>query len=239
MDTTTPFLDTVNSTPRKLGHNKLQIEIQELKEEMELLRTSIVQKEDSIITLNSTIENLQLQLQAKEQEILELKESINSNKDASHLDELKGTYQELQYKYKQCMHTHETLISNINEMQKVIESHMRTILELKNNVEQLQATNMFLKNEIDKKTQGVDKSNENVQLLEQELISKQNIIEMQKSQLETLSQELGVFKTEFEKRVETEIEKRVETEKQVLFTNETDVVPIKRKNLRGEPKKRR
>ena len=75
------FIDTINSTPRKLGHNKQQLEIERLQLNINDLTQLISQKNNRIDSLNQTLNSLQEQLLIKSQEVSELNNKINEVDD--------------------------------------------------------------------------------------------------------------------------------------------------------------
>ena len=77
MDSDTKHIDIV---PRKLGHNKLQVQIQNLEEELKTKSDIIQEKEEHTSSLLITVQNLQQQQQESFLEKTKLEESLDNSK---------------------------------------------------------------------------------------------------------------------------------------------------------------
>lgn len=242
------FLDHINSTPRKLGHNKLQTEINALHKEITELKVADGQKEVKLDLFKKTISNLQTQLQEKAARITHLEEEVNNNSDLEKLHDLNKL---LVDKDKQLENLHSTLVelntqlelrsTDIDELHKSIKLQTDTATS---NSSEINALKVIIENQV----QSINQFETDHLTLHQELQMKTNLVDNSQAELIFLRQELAVYKTRLDEQVQLIIETESELQKQLEFSkpqeSPEDTTPrvigsTKKKNPKGDLKKRR
>lgn len=243
----TEFLEHVNSTARKLGHNKLQMEIDTLNKEIEAWKVADAQKEVKLDLFKKTIANLQSQLQEKASRLNELQSSLDNN-PAAQIHQLTQLITDKDSKIEQLSASLEIVrreldlcSSQLQDADKVQQSQ-RTMIDSKcSEIESLKTT-------IEQQVRSIAELEADNLTLRQDLQMKTNLVDNSQTELEILRQELAVYKTKMEEQVLLMMETESELQKQLEFAQppETteDTTPrvvgvTKKKPARGEPKKRR
>jgi len=241
------FLDDVNSTQRRLGHNKLQEEVANLEQQLQKEIQARKEQDMKLTLYKKTIASLQTQIQTQSAQISEMETKLMAKNDGE-IDTLPGPLSE---EIKQ-------LNEKINELQKLEKSH-RLDLQLtkdqqrdreRDSAEQLETMLSELqntKNAFESQTQDLKNLQEINESLSQQLVHARNIVDTCTGELDTLRYELSICKQTYEDQSQTLQETVQELEKQlnqcVLTENDSPVLEIigqpRRKNTRGDPKKRR
>lgn len=242
------FLDRVNATPRKLGHNKLQMEIDTLNKDIEICKVASAQKEIKLDLFKKTISNLQDQLQEKVSQINELQSSLDNNPDSAQVHNLNlllsdkenengqllSSVNDLLAKLKSCTLELDDVHNSLQNKSEIVTSQVSQINELKNTIDQQVRTISQLESE-------------NL-ALQQELHMKSNLVDNSQPELESLRQELAVYKSRIEEQVQQILESESELQKQLEYSQPPEISEdtasrvigtTKKKVARGDPKKRR
>jgi chromosome segregation ATPase len=164
---TDEFLDNVNSTPRKLGHNKLQLEIDNLNSKITELSKTISQKDIKISLFTQTINTLQLQLTDKSNEISSLTEQLHTvqlersdfitkmnNKMSTTentLHSTKETLNDLCCEMKSCCTEINTLTDIVSDCKQQNENNIQEITLLKHTID----SNILLINDLESQLKSV------------------------------------------------------------------------------------
>lgn len=87
------FLDEANASQKKLGHNKLQVELEAAQRELVKLKQSDDEKEMKLNLYKKTIASLQSQLQEQSNKVLQLQEALKDPSGAKQNTELQNELQ--------------------------------------------------------------------------------------------------------------------------------------------------
>lgn len=243
------FIEQANSSPRKLGHNKLQLEIDDLNKQIDAWKLADAQKEIKLDLFKKTIANLQNQLQEKSARITQLETNIHtdiakadverlgsvlSDKDVviadlqSDIDNLKSQLQDVTTRNERSQ-------GQLQQSQSVLDQNQSEITTLKALIHEHVAT-----------IQGLESEN---MLLKQQLTMKENVLDSAQPELDSLREELAVYKTKLAEQVqltietENQLQTQLEHSQESLSADNTEMPRVigvtKKKNTRGDPKKRR
>lgn len=246
----TEFLEHVNSTPRIIGHNKFQLEIETLQKEIEAWKVADAQKDIKLDLFKKTISNLQGQLQEQATRISELQSTLHNNPDSAQvhnlcqllsdkdndIHNLRSTSDSTRTKLESCN-------TQIEELQKVIETKSKISTSLSFEVDALKST-------IDQHVRSIKQLESANLTIQQELQMKNNLVDNSQNELECLRQELAIYKVKLNDQVQVILETQGELQKQLEYSKpqevsgSEDTTPrvsgvTKKKTTRGEPKKRR
>lgn len=247
------FLDHVNSTQRKIGHNKLQMEIETLHKEIDSWKLADSQKEIKLQLFNTTIANLQTQLREKSRLLTQLQTSLdsqgfgNNNPDSVQAHSLTQLLSDKEKQLQQTQLTVDDLQSKITVLTQEL-SDSQTQLQKAKDTTDLQSTELStLKQTLEKHIRTINELESENLTLKQELVMKGNVVDNSQSELSILRQELATYKLRMEEQNQQMIETESELEKQLAFsqppTTTDDITPriigVTKKKSRGDTKKRR
>lgn len=242
-DLTTPhdiakeFLNDTNSTPRRLGHNKLQDTIDQLEIQLKKQELAHTEQEMKLGLYKKTIASLQAQIADQSSIIAELKSApalieptatTNDNYDILLEDSLQkcSLLEQENQKYKQALATQEQQHNTSSQMVS----------------DELQR----LKTAFDNQTREFNECKEKFQLLSQELTQAQNVANASATERDTLRHELAISNQKYLEQTQELQESHNELQKQLVQAREIIIEPVpqisghaRRKVPRGEPKKRR
>lgn len=175
------FIEQVNSTPRKLGHNKLQLEIEKLNQEIEQLKLSNSQKDTKVLLFSKTITALQTQLKESNGQVGPPKEEKNTENDElvyKQEIEISNYRKQLEEStVQQCNMKNES-----DEKTNIITNLDKDIVDLKNQL-------LMLKDFNDNKVKEHKEIEEKLMTIEQDNVMKTNIVDNVQSELVTLRNE--------------------------------------------------
>ena len=195
------FLDDVNSTEKKLGHNMLQVEIMALQKEIEHWKTSDNEKEMKLGLFKKTISNLQAQLQERTTKIATLEANMNGQTNVNCQEKIESNTI-----IEDCKAEIDTLRQSLDSAQrkqadddKAIQSLIHECQDLKNSLNTAQTTLSAVHSSFDSQTKKIETYIQSNKELQTQLDLKSNISDNLVSELETLKCELAGYKSRNEK----------------------------------------
>jgi chromosome segregation ATPase len=189
---TSAFLEHVNTTPKKLGHNKLQLDIEALENEVEKWKLTDTEKEMKLALFKKTIATLQNQLQERAAQLSVIVQTDSQATSTTHADELQTQVSELQTdKDKLCNDKATLLVEN---------AHVRVKLEeLSSSNEELNACVVKLKDDNTNLKHGFETQTSAFAAMEQEIHTLRSQLGLQTSIVDNVTQELNTLKSELNK----------------------------------------
>jgi chromosome segregation ATPase len=188
------FIEQVNNTPKEFSHNKLQLTIETLENDLKKLHELNSEKDMQISLLKATIESLQAETKAQSSEIETLQKLV-SEKDSviksnqSLLDTEKS-------KSTDISSSNLKLNEEISELQKQLRLSQDENFDLKRNTNNITFELSELKRNMDTQAATINSQND----ISKEWVSKlntlQNIHDQTCKELDTLKLELAEFKTQ-------------------------------------------
>lgn len=207
LDETKDFLDHVNSTPKKIGHNKLQFEIDELQNEVERLKKLDIEKEMKLTLFKKNISTLQAQSQERLDEIGRLKNMIDNNPQTQEITNITKQLSDANS-------LNEKLQQQINDNELQIQQHATITKEFENVKDKFKEQLLTLESELEKLKEHIDtlthehnSSLDEVKTLKSQLDLKSNVSDNIVSELEELKQELIKYKSQNE-TLENELQEK-------------------------------
>lgn len=224
----------MEETHRKLGHNKLQLEIQKLNDDLLKERVANDEKEMKLGLFKKTISNLQQQLQNKHTEYQELLTKLNDNtipkiQDDTTDDIIKD------------------LNNNINIHLETISNKDSEILQLNNKIKELDLqlidsknNNNILSLNFDKQTHTLQNQTNINYELESNLKKLENINENLKSEIISIKDELNYCKQD-KQDIQIELDSIppiiINKSIEVPITNNQPIGNIRKKVTRGDKRR--
>lgn len=242
------FLDLVNSTPRKLGHNKLQMEIESLNKDIEAWKLVDSQKQVKLDLFKKTISNLQTQLQEKAVQVNQLQLLLDNNPDSTQVQNLSQLLSEKDHQINELNLTVDNIRGKLESCTLQLDTFQKTTQDKTETVNSQTSEIDTLKITIEKQVRNINQLESEQLLLNQELQMKSNLVNNSQTELESLRQELAVYKLKVDEQVQQIIETENELQTQLEYSQPQeipeDTTPRvigtnKKKNTRGEQKKRR
>lgn len=192
---TREFLEEVNTTQKKLGHNKLQLEIDGLRNEITRLKKIDVEKEMKLTLFKKNISTLQTQSQERLDEISRLKIAIQNNPQTlevndltKQIDELKILNNNLKNNLQEKERLYNTQVSINKELEVIKDKARNDILNLNTQLESL-------KKHMDDITKNKDDLQIEVNKLKSQVELKSNVSENVVLELQELKDELIKYKS--------------------------------------------
>lgn len=192
---TQEFLEQVNSTQKKLGHNKLQFQIDELQAEIERLKRGDVEKEMKLTLFKKNISTLQTQSQQRLEEITRLKDLLDNNPQVIESKSIQAQLDDTINQKKE-------LQSIIDEKESAISIQSKKNDELNSKNIELESKNSSLQNELDTikahldtLTKDYNDSQNKITELESQVHLKTNNSDSIINELEELRKELITYKS--------------------------------------------
>jgi len=194
------FLNEVNSTEKKLGHNMLQVEIAALQKEVEYWKTSDNEKEMKLGLFKKTISNLQSQLQDRALKITDLESKIRSQTtfDSKTILESNNSIESLNLEKTEIQKQIELLQQQQTNDANTITSLKKQNLDLQSTLENTQSAIHNVKLSFDKQTKENETSKQLNASLQQQLDMKTNISDNLAKELETLKITMASFQSQNE-----------------------------------------
>jgi chromosome segregation ATPase len=199
------FLDKVNSTDKTFGHNKFQIEIQELQEEINKFKSLETEQNNKLELLKKTITTLQEQCHDKEGTIAQLKQVISqmSSQQIIKQTESSGTIDELQANNQKLNSELQAECQKTSEYTKTISDQCKEIEAFKNEIIQHHTTITTLKDQLQKSVETVMQLRDQKQQAESSKSNTMNVNEKLEKDLDTVTAELVQFKSDNNDLLET------------------------------------
>lgn len=186
------FLNTANNTPKKLGHNKYQIEIECLKQQTEKLTVETNEKDMKIGLMKKTIENLQKELD-------DTKQQCNSNTTPD--SELKECYEELEAKNNSI----EVLKSSLESLQEQLliketelKANTSALEELLSKYTSLSDSNTQLQTSFDKQTSDLSSMKHELSKAHEHLSMERNIAQELRQKFEDVKLQIADYQNQYE-----------------------------------------
>jgi chromosome segregation ATPase len=251
------FIEHVNSTPRKLGHNKLQTQIDILENDIAKLRLADTEKETKLGLFKKSISSLQQQLQEKANHISNIDEMKRQNDDETVIQSLKDALAEESIKLSTITNNLITLNEIAKQKDIQIENLQNASIVSADKYQLLLDDYIILKTEFDTQTRTLGLNETQTNLLKQSLQQTTNISEAVHNELQSLRDELTACKLALQNKeyehneTETQLHQQLErVEPNHMFekdginvdterNTERVVGQPRRKMTRGIPKKRR
>lgn len=197
-DTEINFVKNATLTSKSIGHNKYQVEIKNLTENIKELTNFLTQKNFEIVNFKTTIEELQTNMQdiilnftqtkealeEKDKELQTLIAELKTLKE-THLKEI-TTHQE---KHESSLFENKTLVDKHEKLAEQVNTTIDKYNELKS---KYQSSLQLLE---ERTTENSNKTTENTKIKE-ELYLQNDLNNSLKTQVETVINELGVSKNE-------------------------------------------
>lgn len=167
---------------RKIGHNKFQLEIEQLKTEIEKHIYTNNEKEMKLSLYKQNIANLQLQLQERHAHIQSLEESLKNTNTPIINTNVEG-FDKLQND----INLKDSIISDLNSKILLFNENE---LHTKNKIDCLTEENTILKNTIDKTNNNTFILQEQNDLLQSKIVQQTNIINSLETEIKNIKDEL-------------------------------------------------
>lgn len=194
-ENTEEFLNTVNQTQKKLGHNKYQIEIECL--QGQLAKTNQENKEQNmeIELLKTTIENLQ-----KELDNTQAIDSANKHSEelTLKLNEKQSTIESLEKSISQLKLDLESKTAECSEHNKNAVNTTNTLEELLTKYSSLSESNNHLQELFDKQTNDFQNSQAQLEKEQNKLMNERNISQSLRQQIEDIKFKIADYQTQYE-----------------------------------------
>ncbi|NBO99318.1 MAG: hypothetical protein EBU90_04215 [Proteobacteria bacterium] len=214
----TSFIEQANNTQKKFGHNKFQIEIEQLKEEIEKWKLADREKDMKVNLFRKTIATLQSQLQEKSNAITSLEQSLVDHPNT-------GVITQLQSNQALVQEENVSLKSQLSKLQLEFDhqSQAHTLQQqelehIQQSYKQSKAEAELLKTKLDQLNGELVSAQEQVTSLADQLKMNANLFDSTSSELQVVKQELAKFKTANEQLVnehQTITQQLQETEQQL------------------------
>lgn len=193
---TKEFLDGVNATQKKLGHNKLQLQIDELQSEITRLKKIDVEKEMKLTLFKKNISTLQTQSQERLDEISRLKNMLENNPQMLELGGLRKEIEELTVKNNK-LEIDIAEKDRLYNIQLCKNKELETITEKEQTQQNVTNEELnTLKEHMDKITKENNELQAEIDRLKSQVDLKSNISDNIMSELQELKDELAKIKSE-------------------------------------------
>lgn len=217
-DHVTNFIDQANNTQKKFGHNKFQLQIDELQQEIEKWKLADREKDMKVNLFRKTIATLQSQLQEKSNTITTLEQSLA---EQSHSDSIT----QLQHNHQSILEENTLLKSQLSQTQLELDNQSHANLLLQQQVEQSEQTitqsmaeNEVLKSKLDQHHKELVAAREHITSLTDQLKMNTNLFDSTTNELQIVKQELAKLRSaneELASQHQTVTQQLQETEQQL------------------------
>uniref|UniRef100_A0A6C0H7K4 Uncharacterized protein n=1 Tax=viral metagenome TaxID=1070528 RepID=A0A6C0H7K4_9ZZZZ len=214
----TSFIEQANNTQKTFGHNKFQLEIEQLKQEIEKWKLADREKDMKVNLFRKTIATLQSQLQEKSNVITELEQSLVDHPNT-------GVITHLQSNQVLVLEENLSLKSQLSKLQLEFDHQSQAhtlqqqeLQETQQSLTQSTAEAELLKAKLDQLNDELVTAQEQVTCLTDQLKMNTNLFDSTTSELQVVKQELAKYKTANEQLVnehQTVTQQLQETEQQL------------------------
>lgn len=191
-DHVTDFIDQANNTQKRFGHNKFQLQIEELEQEIEKWKLADREKDMKVALFRKTIATLQSQLQEKSNTIINLENLLAQHPDTQ------GKLQ-LQNNNKTALEENALLTNQLNELQHRFDNQVQAHLQLQQEIEQHKQSMVQSASEIELLKGKLHQHNTELVAAQQEITSLTDQLKMKTNLLDLTVDELQVVKQELTK----------------------------------------
>lgn len=212
------FLETANNTEKRLGHNKLQLEIENLNKELEKWKIADSEKELKLGLFKQNISQLQKQIVDQASIISQLRSDSDNNPLIQQTSDNLTQIDLLQTEKVSLQRDITTLQNNIREISKQLESANYEKTQLQIQLEKIQSETSNIKTKFDEHTKVLSEKDQVITKLTSKLTNETSVKEKVEAELETLKKEISKIKQDFESVLEEKQETSLqlqETEQQL------------------------
>jgi chromosome segregation ATPase len=188
------FIEQVNNTPKEFSHNKLQLTIENLENDLKTIQELNSEKDMQIGLLKATIESLQSETKAQSSEIETLQQLV-SEKD-SFINSKQSLLDTEKSKLSEISNSNSKLNEDISELQKQLKLSQEENFDLKRNTNNITFELSELKRNMDAQASTINSQNDTSKEWASKLDTLQNIHDQTCRELDTLKLELAEFKTQ-------------------------------------------
>jgi predicted nucleic acid-binding Zn-ribbon protein len=195
------FLEDVNSSEKKLGHNMLQVEIIALQKEIDHWKTSDNEKEMKLGLFKKTIANLQAQLQERTTRIESLEANMNGQINVNSQEKLesKTIIEDCKVEMDKLRQDLDAAHKKHIDDEKMIQSLQHECQELQGSLNTAQNTLSSIHSSFDSQTKQIEAYIQNNKQLQTQLDLNSSISDNLTIELEALKNELAGYKSRNEK----------------------------------------
>jgi chromosome segregation ATPase len=188
------FLEQTNATPKKLGHNKLQLDIESLNKEIEKWRLCDAEKEMKLVMFKKTIAQLQSQAKDQRDKMNQLEETSKNTQLLQAAEDLKVSNNTLTSERDSLLETVAKVKDEIAQQNSVVQTLQSTNQTLTNQVSRLNDDYLKIKQAFDGQTDALAQATERSNELAKEVIMHMSICDSLKTELESVKTEIQIYK---------------------------------------------
>jgi len=197
----TTFIDQANNTQKRFGHNKFQLQIEELQQEIEKWKLADREKDMKVNLFRKTIATLQSQLQEKSNAITDLENSLAEHPHTTAVTQLQDSH-------KMVLEENVSLKSQLSQLQLAFDNQSQTTQTLQQELEQTKQTvaqstteTELLKAKLDQRNAELVTAQEQITSLTDQLKMNSNLFDSTTSELQVVKGELANLRTANEQLV--------------------------------------
>jgi chromosome segregation ATPase len=187
-DKTNPFLENINKSPRTFGHNKYQLEIQDLKDELEKANERERQYDMKLNLFKQTIQQLQSQLQERANALQEEQQKHKDTTPETDFEEQVHTKEKEIQQLKQAYEELQTKVQNHNDSHKAT---MEELQEVRHTFQELKRRHHILEMKFQEQVDEIRNKDNNIETLTKDLGTARNVSSSLEQEVATLKQNLG------------------------------------------------
>lgn len=242
------FIEHVNSTPRTFGHNKLQIDIQELQKTIEKLNLANNEKDMKVALFKKSISAIQQQLIDKASQVSLLEEKVeNLSTTLTQLANSNELQVDLELEEQEKERTKQLLLKKDSKIRD-LELLTKTQLE---RLEQTSSELKILKSSFEEQTRVLIENEKTITILKQQTSKLVSTNDSVQDELQSLKNDLAYYKMKVQEQIVHINDIQIEKELTIASADAKSIEASSDKNVdehiplvgqpkrRGEPKRRR
>lgn len=195
------FLKRIEIKPRRLGHHRLQSEVEELKHELDKWKNISEQKDENLKSLSDTLSKLQMKSDTQSRQFKSNMLEIDMN------NSLQKEYEQLQLESNKKITDLEAknkfLGFQLESLTKVIDSHSNMITNYKNKINQLEKENTLITDNFNILKDNYNNLTELLKMTEEQKIEIKRDLDLKNNLFEQLNKEHIFLQEQIQQKIKT------------------------------------